>query len=183
MTGSTVIERERLQVDAAKKDPRRFAEIYDENFTRVYAYVARRVGNRAEAEDVTAEVFHHALAKLGEFEWRGVPFAAWLFRIAANAIADRWRKSRREQGSPTDCDPPSQGDFAEAERRVLLFGMVEKLPAEQRRVIEKRFVEGKTAEEIGQEMKKSAGAVRQLQFRALQSLRAQMSKKSGVDNA
>jgi RNA polymerase sigma-70 factor, ECF subfamily len=180
---SAAIEQERLLVEAAQKDPRRFGDLYDEHFLRVYAYVARRVGNRAEAEDVTAEVFHHALAKLGEFEWRGAPFAAWLFRIAANAIADRWRKSAREQGSPAESDPPSQDDFLEAERRMLLFGLVEKLPAEQRRVIEKRFVEGKTTEEIGQEIKKSAGAVRQLQFRALENLRAEMSRKSGAGNA
>lgn len=183
MKTSAAIEREQLQIEAAQKDPRRFAELYDEHFTRVYAYVARRVGNRVEAEDVTAEVFHHALANLGRYEWRGASFAAWLFRIAANAIADRWRKSAKEQGTPAEIDPPSPDDFAEVERRANLFRMVERLPAEQRRVVVMRFVEGKTAEEIGKEMKKSAGAVRQLQFRALENLRARMSKKPEVANA
>jgi RNA polymerase sigma-70 factor, ECF subfamily len=182
LKASEAVEREQLQIEAAQRDPRRFAELYDEHFARVYAYVARRVGNRAEAEDVTAEVFHHALANLGRFEWRGAPFAAWLFRIAANAIADRWRKSAREQGNPAQ-DPPSPDEFTEVERRATLFRMVGDLPPEQRRVIEMRFVEGKKAEEIGKEMKKSAGAVRQLQFRAIENLRARLSKRTEVRNA
>ena len=80
---------ERLLIEAAQKDPARFAELYENNFERVYAYVVRRVGNRAETEDLTSEVFHHALSNLKRFEWRGIPFAAWLFRIAANLISDR----------------------------------------------------------------------------------------------
>ena len=89
---------ERLLIEAAKTDPRRFAELYEQNFDRVYAFVARRAGRRGEAEDVTAEVFHHALANLGRFEWRGVPFAAWLLQIARNALADRWQRAARERG-------------------------------------------------------------------------------------
>jgi RNA polymerase sigma-70 factor, ECF subfamily len=183
LKASEAVERERLQIEAAQKDPRRFAELYDGHFARVYAYVARRVANRAEAEDVTAEVFHHALANLERFEWRGAPFAAWLFRIAANAIADRWRKSAREQGSPGQMDPPSVEEIADVEQRATLFQLVENLPAEQRRVIVMRFVEGKKTEEIGKEMRKTAGAVRQLQFRALENLRARMNEKSEVRNA
>ena len=61
---------ERLLIEAAQKDPARFAELYESNFERVYAYVVRRVGDREESEDVTSEVFHHALANLKRFEWR-----------------------------------------------------------------------------------------------------------------
>ena len=87
---------ERLLIEAAQQDPARFAELYEINFERVYAYVVRRVGNRTETEDLTSEVFHQALANLKRFEWRGIPFAAWLFRIAANLISDRWQRSGRE---------------------------------------------------------------------------------------
>jgi len=80
---------ERLLVEAAQKDPARFAELYEINFERVYGFIARRVGDRDAAEDLTSEVFHKALANLRRFEWRDVPFVAWLLRIAANAIADR----------------------------------------------------------------------------------------------
>src|SRR5262245_29698188 len=91
------MDEERLLIEAAQKDPRRFGELYERNFERVYAFVARRVRNRHEAEDVTAEVFRHALTNLPGFEWRGIPFAAWLFRIAANATADHLKKLSRDR--------------------------------------------------------------------------------------
>ncbi|MBV8546205.1 MAG: sigma-70 family RNA polymerase sigma factor, partial [Acidobacteria bacterium] len=64
-------DRERLLIEAAQKDPKRFAELYEENFGRVWAFVIRRVNDRAVAQDITSEVFHQALANLGRFEWRG----------------------------------------------------------------------------------------------------------------
>src|SRR5579863_2518304 len=94
---------ERLLVEAAQKDPRRFAELYEINFERVYAFIAWRVGDRDAAEDLTSEVFHKALANLRRFEWRGAPFASWLLRIAANAIADRAQRAGRELSMD---DPP-----------------------------------------------------------------------------
>ena len=169
---------ERLLVEAAQKDPARFAELYENNFERVYAYVVRRVGDRAETEDLTSEVFHHALANLRRFEWRGVPFAAWLFRIAANLISDRWQQRSREQVA----DEPEQiesaaakgAEFEEVERRATLFRLVDTLPAEQRRVVVLRFVEEKSIKEVAREIRKTEGAVKQLQFRALSSLRTRM---------
>src|ERR671922_120532 len=92
---------ERLLVEAAQADPRRFAALYERHFDRVYAFIARRAGGRAEAEDLTAEVFHQALANLDRFEWRGIPFVVWLLRIARNAVADRWQRAARERGTPS----------------------------------------------------------------------------------
>src|SRR6185295_19075563 len=83
---AVLLDDEQRLVEAAQRDPSHFAELYERHFERVYAYVVRRVRDRDEAEDLTSEVFHQALAHLGRFEWRGLPFAAWLFRIAANAI-------------------------------------------------------------------------------------------------
>jgi RNA polymerase sigma-70 factor (ECF subfamily) len=169
---------ERLLIEAAQKDPARFAELYESNFERVYAYVVRRVGDRAEAEDLTSEVFHHALANLKRFEWRGIPFAAWLFRIAANLISDRWQRQSREDVA----DGPEQiesaaaksVEFEEVERRATLFRLVDALPVEQRRVVVLRFVEQKSIKEVAREIRKTEGAVKQLQFRALTSLRTRM---------
>jgi len=169
---------ERLLIEAAQKDPARFAELYELNFERVYAYIVRRVENRAETEDLTSEVFHHALAKLHSFEWRGVPFAAWLYRIAANLIADRWQRKGREQSieDPDQIEAAAQegNDFEEVERRAVLFRLVGALPAEQQRVVVLRFVEEKSIKEVARESRKTEGAVKQLQFRALTSLRARM---------
>jgi RNA polymerase sigma-70 factor, ECF subfamily len=164
---------ERLLIEAAQRDPAHFAELYERNFHAVYAYVARRAASREEAEDVTAEVFHQALANLKRFEWRGAPFAAWLIRIASNALADRWRLQARESGDPPDeelSDPTMEG----AERRAVLYELVDSLPQDQRRVIVARFVEQKSIREIAHDLKRTEGAVKQLQFRALEKLRASM---------
>jgi RNA polymerase sigma-70 factor, ECF subfamily len=169
---------ERLLVEAAQRDPARFAGLYENNFHRVYAYVMRRVGDRTETEDLTSEVFHHALANLKRYEWRGIPFAAWLYRIAANLIADRGQRNGRENVT----DDPEQIEsatakntgFEEVERRATLFRLVETLPAEQHRVVVLRFVEEKSIKEVAQEIRKTEGAVKQLQFRALTTLRARM---------
>src|ERR671922_2957120 len=93
--GSRLEAQERLLVEAAQKDPSRFAELYENNFERVYAFVARRIRERQVAEDLTADVFHKALDNLPGFDWRGIPFAAWLLRIAANAVNDYRSEERR----------------------------------------------------------------------------------------
>ena len=173
---------ERLLVEAAQKDPARFIDLYEANFERVYAFVSRRVESRADVEDITSQVFQHALANLPRFEWRGVPFTAWLYRIAANAVADRWQSLAREDGRPVIDAPSVEFDDAEIERtlhRALLFRNVARLPAEQRRVIEMRFVEEKSINEIANVLGKSAGAVKQLQFRAISSLREQWEENAG----
>lgn len=167
-------EQERALVEAAQKDPARFADLYELNFERIYAFVARRVSNREQAEDLTSEVFQQALGNLKKFEWRGVPFAAWLYRIAANAIADRWRRDAHDRGSKVEEDPATDPVVAEeAEYQVALFRMVRTLPADQRRVIEMRFAEEKSVREIARALRRTEGAVRQLQFRGLEKLRAQ----------
>ena len=171
---------ERILVEAAQRDPSRFAELYERNFDRVYAYVSRRLTDRSAVEDVTAEVFRQALANLGQFEWRGSPFVAWLVRIAANAVTDHWRRVSREQpmleadGPESAASDPASIDAVE--RRALLFRLVRSLPADQRRVIEMRFAQEKGIREIARELNRSEGAVKQLQFRAIQNLRAQLQK-------
>jgi len=164
---------ERLLIEAAKRDPARFAELYSRNFHVVYAYVARRTASREEAEDITSEVFHQALANLKRFEWRGAPFAAWLIKIASNAIADRWKVRAREASDPPS-DELSDPNMEGVERQAALFQLVDRLPQDQRRVIIMRFAEQKSIREIAQELKRTEGAVKQLQFRALQKLRADM---------
>ena len=172
MTAGKQESDERHLVEAAQRDPRRFAELYELHFHRVYGYALRRVERREEAEDITSEVFHHALAKIKTFEWRGVPFSAWLIRIAANLVADRWRMKR------TDDDPvPDELEDSEAkdvEQCAVLSQLVQGLPEEQKRIVRLRFVEQKSIKEIAQEIGKTEGAVKQLQFRALEKLRAQM---------
>jgi len=166
---------ERLLIEAAQQDPTRFGELYENNFHRVYAFIARRVRDRGEAEDLTAEVFHQALSNIRRFEWRGVPFAAWLLRIAANLLADRWQRASKINELPADALESVEAGFEEdVERSAMLFQLVDRLPADQRLVVLRRFVEQKSVREIAQELGRSEGAVKQLQFRALQHLRSQI---------
>ena len=169
---------ERLLIEAAQRDPRRFAELYEHNFERVYAFIARRVRDRDQTQDLTADVFHQALANLPRFEWRGVPFAAWLFRIAANAVADHWKRDARDRDVPNPYEPTAVG-LDELEHRAQLFRLVDELPADQRRVIVMRFAEQKTIREIAEDLGRSEGAVKQLQFRGLQGLRARLGDVDG----
>jgi RNA polymerase sigma-70 factor (ECF subfamily) len=184
--GSRAEANERLLVEAAQKDPSRFAELYENNFERVYAYVARR--DRDLAEDLTADVFHKVLAHLPQFDWRGIPFAAWLFRIAANVVADQWKRAAKEERVEDPSEGEEAADLEEIEYRAQLFCMVADLPRDQRRVVMMRFAQQKGVREIAQELKRTEGAVKQLQFRGLETLRARLDekkdeKKSGGKNA
>jgi len=163
---------ERLLVEAAQRDPSFFADLYEQNFYRVYAYIARRVGDRHYAEDLTAEVFSEALAGIRKFEWRGIPFAAWLLRIASRAVADHWKRTGRESGEASPDAGRREPD--KIERNAMLFQLVDRLPEAQYRVIHMRFVEQKSIREIAQALDRSEGAVKQLQLRAIENLRAQM---------
>jgi RNA polymerase sigma-70 factor (ECF subfamily) len=164
---------DRLMIERAQRDPRRFGELYEAHFDRVYAFIARRVPRRPDVQDLTADVFHQALASLGRFEWRGVPFAAWLYRIAANAVADHHARAARARAvPPPDPDPPE--GVAAAERRAALYGAVRALPPDQRQAIELRFAEGRSIAEIAAVLGRSEGAVKQLQFRAIKALRQRL---------
>ena len=167
---------ERLLVEAAQRDPGKFGDLYELHFERIYAFISRRVSDRQTAEDLTSDVFHKALANLQSYQDRGAPFAAWLFRIAANAVADQSKRAAREvaAGTGEPPEPSVQPDLEAIEHRARLFRLVEDLPEDQRGVILQRFVEQRSIREIAQELARSEGAVKQLQFRALQSLRVQM---------
>jgi RNA polymerase sigma-70 factor (ECF subfamily) len=165
---------ERLLVEAAQRDPSRFADLYELHFERVYAFVARRVQERPAVEDLTSDVFHKALANLKRFEWRGVPFGAWLLKIAANAITDRAQRSGREVA----CDDPPEISVKprveQAAELAHLFRLVNQLPKDQQQVVVMRFAEQKSIREIALQLKRSEGAVKQLQFRGLENLREQI---------
>lgn len=170
---------ERLLIEAAQKDPGRFAELYEQNFHRVYAYIARRAADRSEAQDLTAHVFQQALANLGKFKWRGAPFITWLYRIASNALADQRKRHSREASAEDlpDREGGSEVNLEEVERRAFLFDAVATLPEDQRRVIIMRFAEEKSIRDIAGELGRTEGAVKQLQFRGLENLRTRLGQK------
>jgi RNA polymerase sigma-70 factor (ECF subfamily) len=194
MAGSEFAERVRLNkvgeaeerrlVEAAQRDSARFADLYENYFELVYAYVARRARDRSDAEDLTSEVFRKALANLSRFQWTGAPFAAWLFRIASNMIADRAKRLAREgnvsfdESVSTSAPGQVQASLEEVERQAHMFRLVGELAEDQRRVLVMRFAEEKSIREIASELGRSEGAVKQLQFRALENLRAKVADTS-----
>ncbi len=168
------LETERRLIEASQREPRRFAQLYERYVDRVYAFALTRTGDRTAAEDATAETFRLAFQNLSRFQWRGVPFSAWLFRIAANAAADQYRRAVHQTGLDDLSEEPSEAweeRFIEVEERVELFEVVKRLPRDQRQVIVMRFGQEKSSKEIAQAMGRSAGAVKALQHRALESLR------------
>ena len=169
---------ERLLIEAAQADPRRFGDLYELHFDRVYVYIVRRVRDRATAQDLTADVFEHALSAIQRYEWRGLPFSAWLFRIAANRIADYSGDLAKARELPAfvDCSEP---DYDDIEQRASLFTAVRELPEDQRRVIELRFVQQKSIREVAKALDRSEGAIKQLQFRGLEALRTRMGEHHG----
>lgn len=176
---SATLSEERDRIEAAQKDPARFADLYDMYFDRIYAFVAGRVRNRTEAQDITADVFHQALANLKKYEWRGVPFSAWLYRIAVNAMNDHHQRASRERGDAAPATEPQAREIEQVEERAMLYRLVDSLPQDQRRVVIMRFAEERPIAEVAKQMGKSEGAIKQLQWRAIQTLRSRVRPANG----
>jgi RNA polymerase sigma-70 factor, ECF subfamily len=168
---------ERELIEAAQNDPRHFAELYEHNFDKIYAFIISRVRNRNHAEDLTSEVFHRALTNLKQFEWRGAPFSSWLFRIASNLIADHSARQSRELDWP-ESERANFESNVEFEQRTTLSKLIAGLPLNQRRVLEMRFSQELSIREIAEQLQRTENSVKQLQFRALRNLRAKMSDKN-----
>lgn len=159
-----------MRIAAAQDEPARFAELYEQNFDRIYAFFAHRVVSRQEAEDLTSEVFHQALASLRNFKWQGAPFISWLYGIAAHLLSAH----RRRLGNSRPLEEDLSDSGPDIERSVLLGKLVDALPEDQRHVIQRRFIDQRSIREIAHEMGRSEGAIKQLQLRALQTLRARL---------
>ena len=169
---------ERLLVDAARVgDERAIAELYNTYFPRVYRYMLVRTGNVSDAEDLTEEVFIRVLDALERFEWRQVPFSAWLFRIAHNAVVSHQRRDgSRGRFSPLSPSLPvnTQGPEEAVEARLALDEVMEatrNLPEAQRKVIALRFGAGLSVAETARALGKSGGNVKVIQHKAIVKLR------------
>jgi RNA polymerase sigma-70 factor (ECF subfamily) len=172
------VEREdddRVRINIAQTKPLDFAELYERNFDRIYAFIARRVGSRDQAQDLTAEVFHQALASIGSFRWQGAPFISWLYGIAANVLAAHWQRLGR---NPAQLEEEwDEGGSEQIERKAILAELVESLMPDQRTVIVRRFIEQRSIREVAAELSRSEGAIKQLQLRALENLREKIGRK------
>ncbi|MBV8195899.1 MAG: sigma-70 family RNA polymerase sigma factor [Candidatus Dormibacteraeota bacterium] len=170
------LEEERKQILAAQRDRAAFAPLYERYVDQIYAYVLTLTKDREQAEDVTAATFAKAMEELPRFEWRGVPYSAWLYRVATNLVTrERRRPGWIELDPHVAADSPDPADLAERmDRDREVRGAVDTLPADQRQAVMLRFGGELTCREIGEIMGRSEGAVKLLTFRALTSLRRRL---------
>ena len=175
-----------LVARAIRRDREAFAALYELYFERIYRYARLKVGDQAEAEDITAAVFLNAWRAVDRFAPQGEnAFLAWLFRLTHNALIDRYRR-QRNVGSLDAVDEsalPLEAHFnpeAMLEWQVTVDELQHALQAlteEQREVVLLRFVEGLSAREVGEIMGKQEGTVRGMQFRAIEALRRVLSQQ------
>jgi len=175
-------DEERLVQRAREYDREALSQLYRSHVSAVYRYIYLRVGREDLAEDLTGDVFLKMVEGIGSFDYRGVPFAAWLFRIAHDRVVDYFR---RQAGKETvslseGLNVPSEGLGATAEAalsRERLRQAFGQLTEEQKQVIVLKFGEGLTNAEVGRLLGKGEGAVKSLQHRALASLRQFLEKE------
>ena len=167
---------------ASQGDPEAFAGLYETYLGRVFRFVAARVEDDAAAEDLTARVFMKAWDHLPRYRPGEAPFAAWLFRIARNAVIDHYRTRRPTvslealRPRPDPAANPDEHDPLEAGR---VRAGLRRLTADQREVLTLRFFDGMSTEEIGRHLGKRPGAIRALQLRGLRALAEELETKHG----
>jgi RNA polymerase sigma-70 factor (ECF subfamily) len=163
---------------AQGQDREAFAELYEAYFDKIYRYIALKIGDKVEAEDMTQQVFLKALKSLPGYKWKDVPFSAWLYRIAHNQTVDHFRKASRQQScelteeiTPSD---PSENPERETEIKMDIEHLVaatKHLTKAQRDVISLRFTSDLPIAEVARIMGKSEGAIKALQHSAVASLK------------
>ena len=175
---------------ASQGDKDAFGELYEHYTERIFNYVYYRTGNVHDAEDLTARVFQRAMNHIHTYTDRGVPFSAWLYRIAHNLVANWHRDRSRKQEIPLDDVPilPARGDHPETtlvrtEKQDALLRLIRRLPSERQNLLILKFVENMSNAEIGQIMGRSEGAVKSLYHRTLLALRDQLGDQNiNLDN-
>ena len=172
-------DEESLVRRAKQHDQEAFAQLYEQYFDKIYRYVILRIGNDAEAEDMTQQVFLNALQSISSFRWKGIPFSAWLFRIAHNKVVDYLRRKKGtivpldESLASNDRNTQLVVEHRQDVEQLLLA--TKKLTGAQREVISLRFASELSIAEVARIMGKSEGAVKALQHSAIVALRKTLS--------
>ena len=167
---------ERELILAAQRDRAAFAPLYERYVDQIFAYAYNLTRNRELAEDVTAATFARAMEELPRFEWRGVPYSAWLYRVAANLVARDKRRPGWIELSPhlRDDEESPEELVTRRDRDDHIRAAVAELPADQRQAVLLRFGGDLRNREIAGIMGRSEGAVKLLTFRAITALRKQL---------
>lgn len=165
-------------VERAGKDRAAFGALYERYVQKVYSYIYYRTGSHEDAEDLTARVFHRAMAHIRRYVDRGVPFQAWLYRIAHNLVANWHRDRSRHKVIPLDefvaarlrSEAP-ESTAEEQEELERLTHAIRQLPEDRQQLLILKFVDRLSNQEIGAIMERSEGAIKSLYHRTLLTLR------------
>ena len=174
------LEAERRLVEAAQRDPARFGELYTRYVDAIYSFAYHHTGSPVAAEEVTAETFERALKHLPGFRWRGVPYGALLYRVAASVVSRQRRRPAFLELSETlpAAGPGPEGAWLGADSDRAVRAALGRLPADQRTVLLLRFEGGLRNAEIARAVGRSEGAVKALTFRAITTLRGTLRRES-----
>jgi RNA polymerase sigma-70 factor (ECF subfamily) len=168
-------------IELARSDPEAFGELYNRTVDRIYTYVYFRTGNVADAEDLTARTYHQALNNVHRYTDQGVPFVAWLYRIAHNLVANYHRSNSRWKTSSLEdleliskpVDNPERAAEAD-ERKHALWSAIRRQPEDRQKLLILKFAERLSNEEIGQLMGRTESSIKSLYFRTLKALKADL---------
>jgi len=177
-------------VAAAKADPEAFGALYERYVKKIYNYLYYRTGNSHDAEDLTERVFQRAMLNLDGYTSRGLPFSAWLYRIAHNLVANWHRDQGRRQMVPLNevsaqdmTAMRTEGPEAQAEsheEQASLLSVLRQMPGERQQLLILKFVDHLSNAEIGVVMHRSEGAVKSLYHRTLLALRDELQGPDGA---
>ena len=169
-------DEEKLIQAAVRGDESALSELYNRYADKIYKYVLYRTSDPPTAEDITADVFLRAIESLEQYDDRGLPFVAWLYRIAHARVVDHWRKAHRRP--VLHLDDPLIRDYLQLEfepgvdvlEHQALIEALRQITDEQQQVIILKFMQGLDNEEIASIMDKTTGAIKALQHRGLEAL-------------
>ena len=174
------LQEEWLEVQAAQQDPAMFRPLYDRYFEPIYLYILRRTADEALSADICSQVFLKAMQRIGSYEFKGVPFSAWLYRIASNEVAQHYRKAKKKRVVTLEDAPVAelmeemQEDGSAEDYMPLLVAVLDQLKEEDLQLIELRFFEGKPYREIAGIMDITENNAKVRTFRILNRMKKKM---------
>lgn len=193
------LQEEKELVEKAKTDPLAFGELYDLYYPKIFNYILHRIGEVANATDITSDVFFKVMKNLVRFEWQDISFSSWIYKIASNEINNHFRKKRfwflsleslfEAPGFELADEIDLQEDYAQAQKQLerhedfrQLQQLLKKLPNKYQEVIVLRFFENKKIREISEITGKNENTVKSLLARGLEKLRSQLVQEKGGEN-
>ncbi len=188
------LEQERELVERAKRDIQAFGLLYENNYRNIFNYVLRRTGDIQVSQDIASEVFYKALNNIGKFKWQGIPFSAWLYRIATNEIANHYNLARHNMllkvdivkiaefaGDSIDVEiEKAEYNLKKQQNLLSIHTVLHELPIQYQTVIALRYFEKKGLTEISTILGKREGAVKSLLHRGLKKMRQVMEQRETI---